>query len=244
MNLMPQSVLPMAGDLYQQAIAMGASPTLAAYLVGSAYQESGFNPNKTGDYASGKPTSYGLMQVGSPSLGSGSVPTQFGNYISRFQSNAPDTWAAMNAATSPEAVYAAQHANPDWRMGIPGSRFAYARQIGGLPMTGDDYVSALYSRPYAPVQEAPGFVHEGNTGQMSSFLDYGKELDKQKAYDKAGSAIGSAFSGLGEQIAKSGAQGMQQALQLVQQKSPASAYLHQLLLGGSQVPDYTSYFGG
>jgi hypothetical protein len=242
MNFMPQSVLPVASDLYQQALAMGASPTLAAYLVGSAYQESGFKPGQLGDYEGGQPTSFGLMQVGSPKLGSGSVPEQFRNYISRFQSNAPDTWAAMNAATSPEAAYAAQHANEDWRMGIPGSRFTYARQLLGESPNASDYTSALYARP--PVENAPGFTSGGNPTQMSTFLDYQNELDKQKVYDKAGSTIGSAFAGLGSQIAQSGQQGMNQAMQMLQQKSSAAGYLRQLLLGsGSNYPDYTSYFG-
>lgn len=250
MNLMPSSVLPMAGDLYQSALDMGASPTLAAYLVGSAYQESAFNPNAVGDHdASGKPTSFGLMQVGSSKLGSGPVPTQFKNYISRFQENAPDTWAAMNAAPSYEAVYAAQHANPDWRMGIPGNRFAYARQLMGEPATGGDYASALTYMPRSATGEplpltAPGYTREGNTSEMGTFQDYGKALDQENRVQNAAGAIGSVFAGLGQQIAKQGSQGMSQAMQMAQRKSPASVFLKQLLSAGSQLPDYTSYFGG
>jgi hypothetical protein len=245
MNFLPQSAMGTASDLYQQALAMGVSPTLAAYLVGSAYQESAFKPDAVSDYVGGKPTSFGLMQVGSPSLGSGAVPDQFKNYIERFQKNAPDTWAAMNAASSPEGAYAAQHANPDWRMGTVGSRFGYARQLLGDSPTSGDYTSAL-TAPRAPVQEAPGFTQGSNPQGMSTFLDYAAELDKQKRYDQAGSAISSAFAGLGKQIQESGQEGMKQAMQIMQQKSPAAGYLHQLLFGGggNQYPDYTSYFGG
>ena len=129
MDGIPDDVLPFASQLYNLALNMGASAPLAGYLVGSAYQESGFKPGQLGDYVNGKPTSFGLMQVGSPSLGSGPAVDQFRNYISALQNRAPDTWAAMNAAATPQEAYAAQHQNPDWRMGIPGNRFGYASQV-------------------------------------------------------------------------------------------------------------------
>jgi hypothetical protein len=143
--------MPMASQLYQNAIAMGASPTLAAYLAGSAYQESSFNPNARGDFVNGKPTSFGVMQVGSPSLGSGSVPDQFKNYITALQSKAPDTWASMNAAPTPQAAHAALHENPDWRMGIPGARFDNAQQLMGTDTSGYQNAPA-YLRPNPPAQ--------------------------------------------------------------------------------------------
>jgi hypothetical protein len=150
--MIPDDAFPMARDLYQQALDLGASPTNAAYLVGSAYQESSFNPNERDDFVGGKPTSFGLMQVGSPSLGSGSVPDQFKNYITAMQNHAPDTWAAMNAAATPEAAHVALHQNPDWRMGIPGARFENASQLLGSTDQGQYQNLPSYLQRNPPTQ--------------------------------------------------------------------------------------------
>lgn len=129
----PRSSIPTAQRLYDAAIAAGASPTTALYLVGSAYQESGFNVRATGDNGS----SVGLMQV-NPALmrqwqAQGvdvSDPVeQMTAYIAQLQRMAPGTWSAMQQASNPVEVYLAQHSNPDFRMGIPGARFNYANQL-------------------------------------------------------------------------------------------------------------------
>jgi hypothetical protein len=169
--MIPDTDMPLASQLYQNAIAMGASPIMAAYLAGSAYQESSFNPNARGDFVNGKPTSFGVMQVGSPSLGSGSVPDQFKNYITALQSKAPDTWAAMNAAPTPQAVHAALHDNPDWRMGIPGARFDNAQQLmgtSGTPGTPgyQQVIGALTSPP--PDQR---MLNTGGYSNTPAYLD-------------------------------------------------------------------------
>lgn len=247
----PESALPTANDLYQMALDMGASAPLAGYLVGSAYQESSFNPKERGDFVGGKPTSFGLMQVGSPSLGSGSVQDQFKNYIARLQSNAPETWSAMNAAPTPEAAYAAQHANPDWRMGIPGNRFAYARQVLGAP--GWQQIAGELGGPAAmpPAQiaattaPAPEYAYGrgSNPAQMSTGLDYAKALMTPTTGQVAGSAISSLLSGVGQAISGGQQQGGQQAMQMMQRPSQASQILRQLLNPGNY-PDYSSYLGG
>jgi hypothetical protein len=122
-------------QLYQEAIAAGATPTNALYLVGSAIQESGLNPNKTGSDGG---TSFGLMQVGKglwnrmQQQGQMTPAAQMRAYITALKTNAPQTWAAMQKASTVQGVYKAQHSNPDFRMGIPGARFAYANQLGSL----------------------------------------------------------------------------------------------------------------
>jgi len=253
-------MMPLANQLYQMALSAGANNPLASYLVGSAYQESSFKPNELGDFVGGKPTSFGLMQVGSPSLGSGSVQQQFANYMSALQNRAPNTWAAMNAAPTPEAAYAAQHSNPDWRMGIPGGRFDYARQVSGTPswqmiagqvggMGGPSGLTASSVNPSAAVSSLPSSGYAFGTGsnpsQMGTWQDYSNALQKQAQWTGVGNAIGSVFSGLGQQMQQQSQQGMQQAMQMMQRKSPGAAILAQLLNPNpAAYPDYSSYLGG
>jgi hypothetical protein len=123
-----------AAQLYQAALARGATPVAARYLVGAAYAESGFNPLKTGSDGG---TSAGLMQTGTRlfnrmlSRGQVSPVAQMNAYIDALQANAPQTWAAMNNASTIQGVFSAQHANPGWRMGaLTGQRAPiYASQF-------------------------------------------------------------------------------------------------------------------
>jgi len=244
---LPNSAMPLSSQLYQMAISMGASPANAAYLVGSAYQESGFKPNALGDFVNGKPTSFGLMQVGSPSLGSGSSEDQFRNYIGRLQKNAPDTWSAMNSAKTPEDVYSAQRTNPDWRMGIPGGRFAYANQVSASQddgMSSNAFMSGIQRVLQDPNQNriasqtsATGLPSPGQYidehGGIPKPPQVGAVQPMSTPASSAFSIIGQGLASAGQQMSQSGQQGNAQAMAMLQQrKSPFASYLQSLLNPG------------
>jgi hypothetical protein len=152
------------------------------------------------------------MQVGSPQLASGTAHDQFQNYISALKNHAPETFAAMNQAQTPEGVYAAQHTNADWRMGIPGGRFDYARQVMSAPgETGAPSRSQFLTSgtPAAQgsalaMQPTPGGYQSGtgsNLPQMSSLGDYAKALTTPGPTQVVGGAIAQGLQNAGKQVA-------------------------------------------
>jgi hypothetical protein len=242
---LPGSAMPMASQLFQIALNSGANPTLAAYLVGSAYQESGFKPGELGDFSRGRPTSFGLMQVGSPSLGSGTATEQFQKYIEAFQRRAPETWAKMNQAMNPQEAYAAQHENPDWRMGIPGGRFDYANQIMATQPGYENLPSYLASQPTQAGTPPPlytgGMLTAPNQSfastmssrypaqpgaQMGTWADYAAATTpppESTPLSRGLTALGAGISKVGAQQQTSLAQGSQAAMSLLAQRQPPPA---------------------
>lgn len=177
---LPPNAYEQAIHLYNTARAAGATPNNALFLVGSAYQESGFNPYRVGDGGS----SQGLMQVGNglwsqwhnSGVDVSSPAEQMRAYVEQLQRMAPGTWDAMQNASNVQGVYSALHADRDFRMGIPGSRFAYSDQISGL-LNHDGLPNSADYRPGAvPSFPDEGFPLGGSLGfPQASFppLDFG-----------------------------------------------------------------------
>ncbi len=224
-------------DAIVLALASGqpsAGPPLAAYLVGSAYQESGFKPDQRGDYVKGQPTSFGLMQVGSEKLASGSVTEQFRNYISALQSRAPDTWKSMNAAPTPEDAYVAQHVDSDWRMGIPGNRFSYARQVMSAPPPTETPPPTVAAGVSPALQSAsasipaPAGINDLVPGPSFNYDKFNNTVQASNVAQDVGGALASSLSSIGKGMQQSSQQGMQQALAMLHSDPRAQQALAQL----------------
>jgi hypothetical protein len=129
----PAGAIPTANAMYSAAIAAGASPTNAAFLVGAAYQESGFKPRLTGD----NNTSFGVMQVGAglwnKMVAAGLADDPVGQ-LKYYMNHVPrSTWERMNKAGSITEAFDALHANQNWKLGAatrPGS-LRYGQQFMG-----------------------------------------------------------------------------------------------------------------
>jgi hypothetical protein len=186
------------------------------------------------------------MQVGSPSLGSGSVQDQFKNYITTLQSKAPQTFADMNAAPTPEAVHAALHQNPDWRMGIPGARFENANQLLGTDTSGSQNVPpylnpnprtqpTTWQQIMGPLASPPPQQSMLNTGGYQNLPAYlaqpavAAAPAQPSATDQFATNFGSSLMKMGQQqAATQQAQGNQLVQSLLNRQPAGAAALAQL----------------
>lgn len=110
---------------------------------------------------------------------------------------------------------------------------AYSAFAANAPRPGQDGmgVGTFASKMGAGVTPAATAV-AGGTGPMSTWQDYGKVLTNQGAATKAGAAVGSALSGIGQAIASQTQAGNQQALAMLNRKSPFDSYLQSLINPG------------
>jgi hypothetical protein len=85
--------------------------------------------------------------------------SQMNAYIDAMQQNAPQTWAAMNAARSIQDVFAAQHANPNWRMGGETGRMApiWARQFNPAVPSSIPQLHPFSPPSPSPIPQPHGF---------------------------------------------------------------------------------------
>lgn len=72
----------------------------------------------------------------------------------------------------------------------------------------------------------------GSSGMMSTLGDYGNAMSQQQTASQLGSGIASIFGNLGRSISQSSQQGNQQAMAMLQKRSPGASFLQSLLNPG------------